>query len=94
MSERYRLLYLIIIMIISVSSVGGFTFHELYYTAIEGQRKWLANTARSQARLIESVARFDAKFSIDDHPEGSTAATLSQFVDAYQDRFFAGKNVK
>ena len=84
MKERYRLLYLIVIMIFSVSLVGGFTFYELYKTAVEGQRNWLANIARSQARLIESVASFDAKFSTDDYPGGAAAATLSQFVDAYQ----------
>ncbi|MCK5487549.1 MAG: PAS domain S-box protein, partial [Desulfobacterales bacterium] len=40
-------------------------------------------TAQSQARLIEAVARFDEKYS-KDYPEGSEKATLSQIIDAHE----------
>lgn len=82
MKEKYSLLSLILIMSFSVLLVGGFTFNHLYQVSIEEQRAWLSNTAQSQARLIESVARFDEKYS-SNYPEGTTAATLSQIIDAH-----------
>ncbi|MGR3319922.1 MAG: ATP-binding protein [Candidatus Anammoxibacter sp.] len=84
MKEKYKLLYLILIMIFSVSLVGLFTYYQLYTTAIGKEREWLQNTAKSQARLLEAVARFDVKHSVEDHPEGAAAATLSQIADAHK----------
>lgn len=55
----------------------------LYETAFDEQRVRLVETARSQARLIESVARFDQKYSRGDHPEGAAAATMAQFKEAH-----------
>jgi hypothetical protein len=43
----------------------------------------LYKTAKSQARLIEAIARFDKKFSTD-YPYGAREATLSQIVDAHK----------
>jgi PAS domain S-box-containing protein len=40
-------------------------------------------TAQSQARLIEAVARFDATYSRD-YPGGAVEATLAQIVDAHK----------
>jgi hypothetical protein len=54
----------------------------LFRTAIAEERARLVETARSQARLIEAVARFDARYS-NDFPQGARAATLSQIVDAH-----------
>ena len=64
--------------------VGLFTFYQLYSTAIGKEREWLQNTAKSQARLLEAVARFDAKYSREDHPSGAAAATISQIIDSHK----------
>ena len=63
-----------------VSTVSIFS---LYHTAIDQHRLRLVEIAKSQARLIESIARFDSEFSGDDHPEGAEAATLSQVAAAH-----------
>lgn len=54
----------------------------LYRTGLEQQRNRLIDTAQSQARLIEAVARFDRENSAD-FPGGGRAATISQIVDAH-----------
>ena len=48
----------------------------LYRAAVAAEVDRMGELARSQARLIESVARFDFIHSHDDHPEGATMATL------------------
>lgn len=55
----------------------------LYRTAYEEERSRLVEVAQSQARLMEAVARFDMKYS-QNYPEGTEAATLSQFIDAHK----------
>ena len=55
----------------------------LYQTAYEEERRRLVEVAQSQARLMEAVARFDMKYS-HNYPEGTEAATLSQFIDAHK----------
>jgi signal transduction histidine kinase len=55
----------------------------LYQTAYEEERSRLVEVAQSQARLMEAVARFDMKYS-HNYPEGTEAATLSQFIDAHK----------
>jgi signal transduction histidine kinase len=55
----------------------------LYRTAYEEERSRLVEVAQSQARLMEAVARFDMKYS-HNYPEGTEAATLSQFIDAHK----------
>ena len=84
MKKKHSLALLISIMTVIVLFVGSMTFYELYHVAITEERAWLANTAKSQARLMEAVARFDAKYSIEDHPDGALAATLSQIRDAHE----------
>jgi PAS domain S-box-containing protein len=70
--------------------VGAIAMWLLYHTAIEQERDRLMETAQSQARLIEAVARFDAVES-GDFPQGSTAATISQIVDAHKNYEWAGR---
>lgn len=45
-------------------------------------RERLRTTARSLGDLVEAVARFDARNSQQDHPDGASGATLSQIADA------------
>ena len=82
-SERKRLVLLVFIMSAVALIVGAIAITVLYYSAFEEQRQRLMVTAKSQARLIESVARFDAVHS-KDFPQGSEAATLSQILDAHK----------
>lgn len=54
----------------------------LYRTAIQEETIRLAETAKSQARLIEAVARFDKKYG-KGYPMGARQATLSQIRAAH-----------
>ena len=83
MRERKRVYILILIMALSCLIAVGITITSLYQAAISEQRERLVETAQSQARLIEAVARFDEKYS-KDYPEGPKAATLSQIIDAHE----------
>ena len=84
MDQRKRILTLILILASSCFIVGGIAIALLYRTAIAEESARLAETAQSQARLIEAVARFDAVYSREDHADGPAAATLSQVVDAHR----------
>ena len=66
-----------VVLIVTAASLSM-----LFRTALAEERARLVETARSQARLIEAVARFDAKYS-KNYPGGARAATLSQIVDAH-----------
>jgi PAS domain-containing protein len=84
MNGRRRVLLLILTMSVIVLGVGGIALSALYNVAFDGQRARLVEIAQSRARLIEAVARFDARNSADDVPGGAVAATLSQVRDAHK----------
>lgn len=84
MSERKRLAALVLIMACVAVATMGISIWVLYRAAFEEERVRLIELAQSQARLIEAVARFDALYSQEDHPEGAAAATVSQVVAAYE----------
>jgi len=63
--------------------VAATTIWMLYGAAFEEERLRLVETAQSQARLIEAIARYD-RFHYTDHPGGWRAATLSQINEAHQ----------
>jgi hypothetical protein len=83
MTPRKRVLLLISIMASVVLLVLVSSFIMLFQTALEEERARLVVTAKSQARLIEAIARFDAQYS-SDYPGGGREATLSQIVDAHR----------
>ncbi len=64
--------------------IASVTITLLYHTAFEEEAARLSEITQTQARLIEAVARFDQLYSADDHPQGSTGATLSQIIDAHK----------
>ncbi len=66
-------------LLVSAISIIG-----LYNTAIEQHRLRLVEIVNSQARLIESVAKFDSQYSAGDHPQGAQAATLDQVAAAHR----------
>ena len=82
MSPRKRVILLIVIMSVIVLVVESIAVGILYHTAFEEERARLVETAKSQARLIEAVARFDKQYSRN-YPYGPRQATLSQIKDAH-----------
>jgi len=82
MRPRKRILLLILIMSAIVLVVETITIGILYHTAVAEEKSRLKEAARSQARLIEAVARFD-KFYSQNYPYGATQATLNQIKDAH-----------
>jgi signal transduction histidine kinase len=85
MSERWRVLFYSVGVMIAVSlSAAALAIYLLYQASFQVHRARLSEVAQSRARLIEAVARFDARFSRDDVPGGAEAATLSQIIDAHE----------
>ena len=83
MSERGRVLVLVTILMAVVLAVSGICIDRLYRAAFREEEARLVEAAQSQARLLESVARFNAVYSTDKYPDGSDAATLIQIRDAH-----------
>ena len=83
MDEGKRRLILILIMIVSSMIIAGSTIFILYTTALEEERTRLAETAQSQARLMEAVARFNESQS-KGYSKGPAEATLSQIIEAHK----------
>lgn len=82
MRPRKRILLLIFIMFSIVLVVETITIGILYQTAIAEEKSRLKEAAKSQARLIEAVARFDKVYSRN-YPYGARQATLNQIKDAH-----------
>jgi hypothetical protein len=82
MHPRHRIMLLILIMSVIVVLVESITIRILYHTAFDQERLRLVETAKSQARLIEAVARFDRQHS-GRYRFDSREATLSQIRDAH-----------
>lgn len=82
MSPRKRIMLMVLIMSSILFIVGSIAVSILYNTAFAEEEARLRETAQSQARLIEAVARFDKIYS-NDYPAGAREATLSQIRDAH-----------
>jgi PAS domain S-box-containing protein len=78
-----RLVLLIFVMAFVSVLVAAIAIGTLYSAAFDEERARLTDTARSQARLMESVARFNRQH-LDDFPGGADAATLQQIEDAHR----------
>ena len=90
MRERKSVFLLIATMITTCMIIAAVTITILYRTAIKEERARLIETAQSQARLIESTARFNAIYS-KNYPGGPNPATLSQIIDAHDHDTAVGK---
>ncbi|MDA2932794.1 PAS domain S-box protein [Acidobacteria bacterium AH-259-D05] len=84
MSDRKRLLLLISIMVTVSLAVTALAIYISYDAAFAEEQARLVETAMSQARLMEAVARFNAVYIGEDQPESWKAATLSQIIDAHK----------
>jgi sensor histidine kinase regulating citrate/malate metabolism len=78
-----RITLLMVIMTVVTLSVGVAALVVLYETAFEQQRQRLVETAKSWARLMEAVARFDQTYNRN-YPRGARAATIKQIRDAHE----------
>jgi PAS domain S-box-containing protein len=87
MGERKRVMTLIFILTGISISITAITIGILYNAAFEESRSSMVNIAQSRARMIESVARYDADVAEllhDENPDyDPLAATLSQIVEAH-----------
>jgi PAS domain S-box-containing protein len=90
MSEYKRMILLVVTMVITCVVIAGTTIAILYGTAVREQRERLIETAKSQASLIESTARFNANHN-KSYPGGPNSATLSQILDAHDHDVPVGK---
>jgi hypothetical protein len=84
LSPKKRIILLITIMSILVATTSIVSIGILYRTAIREETIRLSETAKSQARLIEAVARFNRKYSIG-YPSGAKQATLDQIREAHSE---------
>ena len=84
MSERKTLYSLILTMAGVVAVAIWITIYLLYAEALSQQQERLVTTVKTQARLIEAVARFERVNNQDAHPDGSKGATLSQIAGAHE----------
>ena len=91
MKNNKQSFLLIIVLITVVLIVEGITLSMLYNAAFEQQRSQLTATAKNQAKLIESVAKFDKNYSNSDHENGFIGATLSQIREAHFEKYAFGK---
>ena len=82
MSPEKRIFLLIAIMTLLVAATLFVSIGILYRTAIKEEATRLAETAKSQARLIEAIARFDKQYS-NDYPLGARQATINQVKEAH-----------
>jgi signal transduction histidine kinase len=87
MSEKKRVLLLVLIMAVACAAVTATTIAVLYRATVEEQRNLLVAIARNHARLLEQIARFDAAHSRD-YPGGTANAALDQVIEAH--RQFSG----
>lgn len=85
MSWKKRFLLLILIMTAVATGIAGITLYALYQAAFDQAREQLTETAQSQARLMEAVARHDRKYTriTDDFPDAFNA-TLSQIRESHE----------
>lgn len=82
--DRQRVFLLVLIMMAIAIGIATISLFTLYEAAFEEERERLVETAQSQARLMEAVARFDAIYSTEEMPGGGFAATLLQIRDAHK----------
>lgn len=85
MSVRTKLIIFVIFIMTAVSAVvAGITIRLLYGAAFTEESARLVAIVKSQARLIEAIARHEEEDSPQDHPVGARAATLHQLEEAHK----------
>ncbi|MGN7611580.1 PAS domain S-box protein [Magnetococcales bacterium HHB-1] len=85
---EYLILGGVLFLVLIIGLVGIFRF---YTSSFDEQKVRLIEIVRTQARLMEEVARFDLVYS-HDYPQGATKATLSQIIGAFRSYRGVGKS--
>ncbi|MBF0381540.1 MAG: PAS domain S-box protein [Magnetococcales bacterium] len=81
-TEWRRIIPLVIIMAVVAMTIGGISLYVLYETAFDQAKSRLTETAKSRARLMESVARFNTEHN-KYYPGGPFNAALDQIREAH-----------
>jgi len=91
MTEKRRIIALVIILAMTIVIVGSTAITLLYRAAITEETTRLIETAQSRARLIEAIARHENAWAELVHPEGAEAATLAQVIEGHEEFIGFGK---
>ena len=83
MTGRRRIVLLVLVMVVIALGVGSIAMVTLYQTHFRNARNHLTTIAKSRARLIEAVARFDSLHTDPRDPVSAREATLSQIREAH-----------
>jgi PAS domain S-box-containing protein len=83
--EQKQRLYLAITMVLVTAAGIAISLYFSYEASFEEKRSELINIVKSRARIMESIAEFDARYS-SNFPGGTTEATLTQIRNAH-DKF-------
>jgi len=88
MGGRQRIILLIVVLFAVAAGAGGVALAVLYDAAIAEQTARLRETARSRARLIEAVARYNrgvelARYPAEEAHARASEATLEQVREAH-----------
>ena len=83
MNERKKLFCLILSLSILALIASAAAIYLLYATALQSTRDQLTATVRSQARLIEAMARFDARRDPHARSPELPAAVLDAILDSF-----------
>ena len=78
---QLRSVVILTAVVLSVVAAGSIA---LYRMTLESRKEQLVELARSQARMMEAVAKFDAFFYSGDNEGASRAATLSQIRESHR----------
>jgi len=81
--EKKQRFLLFLILIAVGFAIGFISIHGLFKTALEEEKNHLQIIVKSWARLIEAIADFDQKYSMN-FPKGTTEATINQIRKAHE----------
>ena len=84
LSDRNRVMAMILIMITSLAIVTGATIWFLYRAAFDSIAGGLVETAQSQARLVEAIAREEATH-FEMYGDAFDDVVLNQLIDAHHE---------
>jgi signal transduction histidine kinase len=82
MSEKKRVLFLVLIMAVACMAVTGTTIAILYRAAFEEERDVLISIVKNHARLIEEFYRIEVQHH-HQNADGPEMSTLRQLIDAH-----------
>ena len=82
--DRGRFITLLVIMGTMTIGIASISLALMYKVYQQNQLENLETLVKTQARMFESVAIFDMKYSNEDHVDGWKAATLSQIKRAHK----------